>query len=212
MAYQSLAKLYYSDPHNYTQIYKNRFDSAESVHIHFSAAKNPVFFLLNADVMSLAYRIAKLDKKVTQLSMQLPGVALRQYSRKCLIDEIVLTNKIEGVHSSRKEIDDALDVLSQQSQEKGKPHRFVGLVNKYLKLMTKDQIALTSCEDIRALYDEMFLDEVIAEEPHHALDGKIFRKESTSVYNEADEIIHTGMAPERKIINAMDEALTFLHN
>lgn len=212
MAYQSLAKLYYSDPQNYTQIYKSRFDSAESVHINFSVAKNPVFFLLNADVMSLAYRVATLDKKVTLLSGELPGIALRQYSRKCLIDEIVLTNKIEGVHSSRKEIDDALDILSKQSQEKGKQQRFVGLVNKYLKLITKDQIALTSCKDIRVLYDEMFLDEVIAEDAHHALDGKIFRKESTSVYNEAYKVIHTGVNPESKIIDAMDEALSFLHD
>ena len=41
MAYKSLAKLYYSDPQNYTQIYKNRFVSTESVHINFSVAKNP---------------------------------------------------------------------------------------------------------------------------------------------------------------------------
>ena len=44
MAYKSLAKLYYSDPQNYTQIYKNRFVSTESVHINFSVAKNPMFF------------------------------------------------------------------------------------------------------------------------------------------------------------------------
>ena len=212
MAYKSLAKLYYSDPQNYTQIYKNRFVSTESVHINFSVAKNPMFFLQNADVMSLAYHISTLDKKVTLLSMKLPGVALRQYSRKCLIDEIVLTNKIEGVHSSRKEIDDALEILSKQSQEKGKQQRFVGLVNKYLKLITKDSIALASCKDIRALYDEMFLDEVIAEDAHHAPDGKIFRKGSTSVYSGANKIIHTGVTPERKIIDAMDEALSFLHD
>ena len=31
MAYKSLAKLYYRDPQNYTQIYKNRFVSTESL-------------------------------------------------------------------------------------------------------------------------------------------------------------------------------------
>ena len=116
------------------------------------------------------------------------------------------------MHSSRKEIDDALEILSKQSQEKGKQQRFVGLVNKYLKLITKDSIALASCKDIRALYDEMFLDEVIAEDAHHAPDGKIFRKGSTSVYSGANKIIHTGVTPERKIIDAMDEALSFLHD
>ena len=50
------------------------------------------------------------------LSAQLPDIAKEQYSRKCLIDEIVLTNKIEGVHSSRKEIGEVLDMLGERSE------------------------------------------------------------------------------------------------
>ena len=83
------------------------------------------------NVLGLPHLYA-LDKKVTLLSMKLPGVALRPSSRNALIDEIVLTNKIEGVHSSREGNRKrcALEILSKQSQEKGKQQRFVGLVNK----------------------------------------------------------------------------------
>ncbi len=81
----------------------------------------------------------------------MPPIALNQYSKKCLIDEIVITNKIEGVHSSRKEIGEALDILETQSKKKGKQIRFIGLVNKYLKLINSENIPLKSCQDIRAL-------------------------------------------------------------
>jgi len=162
--------------------------------------------------MKLAYDIVRLDKSVAKLSARLPGVAKEQYSKKCLIDEIVLTNKIEGVHSSRKEIDEALDILEKQSAKKGKHHRFVGLVNKYLKLLTDEEIPLTTCQDIRAIYDEVFLEEVVAEDPQNAPDGKIFRKDPTAVHSATDKVIHQGLYPESEIISAMEKALSFLND
>ena len=212
MAYKPLGKLYYGAPAEYAQTYKARFDSEDAVKIDFYIAQKQAFFLQNAEVMKLAYEIAKLDKSVGKLSAALPGAARSQYSKKCLIDEIVLTNKIEGVHSSRKEIDDALDILEKQSYEKGKHQRFVGLVNKYLKLLTKEKIPLAACQDIRDIYDEVFLEEVIAEDPQNAPDGKIFRKAQTAVHSETDRVIHKGLYPESEIIDAMEKALAFLND
>lgn len=212
MAYQMLGKLYYGDQSVYVQTYQSRFNSEDTVKLDFEVAQKPAFFLQNTEVMKLAYDIMKVDKAVTKLSTALPGIAKHQYSKKCLIDEIVLTNKIEGVHSSRKEIDDALDILEKQSKEKGKHQRFVGLVNKYLKLLTEDEIPFVTCQDIRAIYDEVFLDEVIAEDPQNAPDGKIFRKGPTSVHSPTDKVIHKGLYPENKIISAMEKALAFLND
>lgn len=212
MAYQLLGKLYYGDQSVYAQTYKARFCSADAVKLDFNVSQRPAFFLQNTEVLRLAYDIAKLDKSVTKLSTALPGVAKDQYSRKCLIDEIVLTNKIEGIHSSRKEIKDAMDILEKQSSEKGKYHRFVGLVNKYLKLLTGEKIPMATCQDIRAIYDDVFLDEIIAEDPQNAPDGTIFRKEITAVHSAADKVIHEGLYPESEIIRAMEKALTFLQD
>lgn len=212
MAYQLLGKLYYKDQGLYAQTYKSRFESEDTVKLDFLVAQKPAFFIQNTEVMKLAYDIVKLDKAVAKLSAALPGVAKSQYSKKCLIDEIVLTNKIEGVHSSRKEIDNALEILAKQSNEKGRHQRFVGLVNKYLKLLTKEEIPLATCQDIRSIYDEVFLDEVIAEDPRNAPDGRIFRKDITSVHSETDKVIHKGLYPESKIIDAMEKALAFLND
>lgn len=152
------------------------------------------------------------DKKILSISKDLPPIALQQYRKKCLIDEIVLTNKIEGVHSSRKEIGEALAVLDEQSSAKGKRHRFIGLVNKYNKLTKSESVSLASCEDIRNIYNELVLEEVIAEDPQNAPDGKIFRKDQTTIRSATEKVIHAGLTPERKIIEAMEKALAFLHD
>lgn len=212
MAYQPLGKLYYGDQDVYAQTYQSRFASEDTVKLDFSVAQRPAFFIQNSEVMRLAYDIAKLDKSVAKLSANLPGVAKIQYSKKCLIDEIVLTNKIEGIHSSRKEINDALEILERRSNETGKPQRFLGLVNKYFKLMTGEEIPLKTCQDLRNIYDEVFLAEVVAEDPKHAPDGKIFRKDITEVHSETDKVIHKGLYPESEIIAAMEKALAFLND
>ena len=104
MAYIELNKLYYGNNETYAQEYLNRFNCDDCVKIQFFIGEHQAFFLQNAEVMNLAYKIARLDKQIGKLCDALPGVAIEQYSKKCLINEIVITNKIEGVHSSRKEI------------------------------------------------------------------------------------------------------------
>lgn len=212
MPYVELKKLHYIDSEKYAKEYLNRFASEEAVKLDFYIKEKQAFFLLNADVMSLAYKIARIDKRIGKLCDNLPGIAINQYSKKCLIDEIVITNKIEGVHSSRKEIGDALDILEKQSSSKGKHARFLSLVNKYLKLSKQNEIPLSQCQDIRDIYDEILFKEVVSEDRSNKPDGEIFRRESVSVYSATNKEIHCGMTPESKIIESMQKALDFLND
>lgn len=212
MSYTLLGKLYYGDPSDYKKEYERRFSSEETIKLNFKVSGMQAFFLENRDVLKLAYGIRKTDKEVTHLSLQLPGVARRQYSQKCLIDEIVITNKIEGVHSSRKEIGEALDILQDQAQKRRRHVRFQSLVRKYLKLITNETISLSNCRNIRDIYDELFLDEVVAESKESQPDGELFRKGQTTVYSNTGKAIHNGLSPESQIINAMNQALFFLQD
>lgn len=211
MEYEPLRKLYYMDEELYAKTYETRFHAEDAVRLDFDIGGHPAFFVQTTEVWHLAYAIARLDKRVAHLSGQLPRVAKKQYSQKCLIDEIVVTNKIEGVHSSRKDIHDALEILQKQSDRR-RNQRFLGLVNKYQKLIAGEKIPLETCADVRAIYDEVFLEEILTEDPHNAPDGKIFRKESTAVHSETDRVIHTGLYPEDAIITAMEKALAFLRD
>ena len=105
MAYPLLNKLYYQDQSRYAQVYQDRFQSEDTVKLDFSIGDRQAFFVQTGDLWRRGFQILRLNGQVTALSSALPLIARRQYSRKCLIDEIMLTNRIEGVHSSRKEID-----------------------------------------------------------------------------------------------------------
>ena len=208
MGYTTLSDLYYKDTAAYEEQYQTRYNSEYAVHLDFDVAGHQAFFVQTPEVYSILTDILRMNKAVSNLCTALPGAAIKQFSRRCLIDEIVLTNSIEGVRSTRKEISDILDELETKS--KGK--RFYGLVKKYNMLMVKEELPLASCQDIRDIYDELALAEVMEEEPENIPDGTIFRKNSVSIYSPSQKEIHKGLYPEETIIHAMEQALAFLNN
>ena len=189
-----------------------RFSAETAVHLDFDVAGYQAFFVQCEDVINLTYQILKLDKDIFRLRKMLPQVALEQYSKRCLIDEIVITNNIEGVYSSRKEIGAALNILEEQSDRKGRKNAFLGLVNKYMKLLSHEEVRLKTCQDVRDIYDEIVLEEVVSENRHNAPDGQIFRKDMTEVYATTGRSIHKGKYPESEIIAYMEKALKFLND
>lgn len=207
MDYILLSKLYYQNLDLYESTYSTRFHSEYSVHLDFDIAGSPAFFVLTPEIYTMQAKILRMNAIVSKLCHELPGVAIGQFSRRCLIDEIVITNSIEGVRSTRREISELLDELGQRSHGK----RFAGLVQKYNMLMSKESLPLDSCQDIRDIYNELALSEVIEENPQNAPDGKWFRKDSVSIYSPSQKEIHRGLHPEDKIITAINQALFFLH-
>lgn len=205
--YVLLKSLYYDHKEEYYELYNSRFNADECIHLNFSIAGNPAFFMETPELIKKVLDISRLDKDISLLSRSLPGVALKQYINKCLIDEIVITNNIEGVHSTRKEIGEILDDLEGKSDK-----RFFGLVNKYNALITGNYESIKDSHDVRALYDEMFLSEIIEENPNDEPDGDIFRKDHVDVVDPAQKVIHHGVYPESKIIDSMNDAISILND
>lgn len=206
MAYTSLAKLAYSNREAYEQIYQERFNSPYAHHIDMKIGDWPAFFVVTPEIHGFMLSIQKTDKEILSVYHRLPGVAIEQFSRRCLIDEIILTNGIEGVHSTRREIGGVLAELDQNNHRK----RFYGLVQKYLLLQNREAFPLTSCQDVRKIYDELLLKEVVEDDSKNRPDGKLFRKGAVNVTTPTQKVIHKGLYPEEKIIDAMGRALDYL--
>ena len=88
MKYESLRKLYYKDPKLYQQEYDSRWNGRAAIHIDFDVSGKPAFFEENNEVILLAFQIMTCDKKILSISKDLPPIALQQYRKKCLIDEV----------------------------------------------------------------------------------------------------------------------------
>ncbi len=207
MNYTPLSKLYYKDKAHYEEIYQNRLHSESSVRLNFSITEHPAFFQYNSEMLLLTSAIYQKNAELIQLKYSLPSIALEQFRLSCLIDEIKITNEIEGVHSTRKEINDIL----QAKMENSLNQRLFGLVKKY-DLLSIDDLSISTCADIRTIYDELVLPEVISEDHDNVPDGLYFRQNSVMVYDEHMKCIHHGVMPETKIIALMDESLKTLND
>ncbi|MBX4263003.1 Fic family protein, partial [Clostridium estertheticum] len=188
-------------------LYKSRLNSESTYKFNFKINEYDAFVVINHDILKRAQTIMELDRDLLETMHSVPQIALDQYRKRCLIDEIKMTNEIEGVNSTRKEINDILNDIT----EKNKRKRLYGLVKKY-ELLIDEEIKLTECEDIRKLYNELVLKDVVDEDSKNEPDGTIFRKDKVYVQNPSGKTIHNGTYPEDKIIKEMSSGLNILNN
>ena len=206
MNYERLASLYYKGKEEYEKEYNNRFNSIASKKLNISIYENQCFYILTEEVLNKLYNIMVLNQKLNKLTSKIPGIALHQYIKKCLIDEIVLTNEMEGVISKRKDINGILENV------KDKNKRLTGLVNKYLKLCSKENIDIITCSDVRSIYNDLLWEEISEDDKSNLPDGVYFRKDGVDVLSEYKKKIHEGIMPEEKINLMMTQALNILND
>jgi Fic family protein len=206
MSYTLLNKAFHNPKMDADELYRTRFNGKNTIHLDLLVSGYPAFCVLDDSLYVQMLKISKADKKILSLTQALPGRAIQQFTERTLIDEIVLTNGIEGVNSSRKEIGDILRNLEKRNRR----NRFYGLVNKYAMLARGIGISLQSPEDIRSLYDDLVLEEVRLDKPDNAPDGKLFRKNQVSVCNAAGQEIHQGVSPEERITEYLAESLRMI--
>lgn len=204
MEYELLSKIFYKKPTEYESIYDARFNSEASIKLPIKIHENVGFIFNTNEITKLLVKIYKTINKINLLRTHLPNIAINSYIIKSLKDEIALTNEIEGVRSTRKEIEDAIDSIKND-----KNARFKGLVDKYFKLISNETIPLNNCEDIRTIYDALVLPEI---EKENLPDGILFRKEPVQVVSATQKEKHRGIMPESKIIESLDLCLDFLEN
>lgn len=207
MKYELLKNLYYKDKSDYESEYLKRFNSDRAFHLDIEIKGSKAFFLMTNELYNQIYKIAQMDNALSLLCKELPSVAINQYIRKSLIGEIVGTNDIEQVLSSRKEIGEAL----YAAKHKTKGNRFKDITNRY-NLLGQEKYEFKSCADIRKIYDNLLYEEIKEENPDDLPNGRFFRNSSVDVRSVTDKIVHTGVLPEEKIIEYMDKALCFLNS
>lgn len=205
MNYEPLAKLYYKDKSVYTKIYNERFNNEFSYHLPFEISGNKAFFIIDYQISRKIEEIYYISRQLDDILNQLSPIAFKYYINKNLIDEIMLTNDIEGVYSTRKEISQIIEMPDNST----KKVRLMGLVKKYQKLINGEKIPFSSCNDIRLLFDEIVLNEIEEDEKP---DGEIFRTGSVSVCTATDKEKHRGLYPEKKLIDFLNKSLDFLTN
>ena len=207
MSYVLLSHLYYKDKNEYKALYEQRISAESTCVLPIKIGDHKAFYCLCPEIHSISMQIMQLDKNISQIQNKLPNAALIQFANRCLVDEIKLTNDIEGVYSTRKELASVLNEVSNKAKKK----RFYGLLNKYKMLISDNEFALNTSTDIRDIYNDLVLKEVSEDCADNVPDGEIFRKDMAEVTTPNQKVIHKGAYPETKIIQLMEQALNILN-
>lgn len=208
LEYILLEKLYYKDKQKYENEYLNRFNSISAVKLNIEINKNQAFFIMTPEITNQIIKINEINNRLNDMTSALPGIALNQYIKKCLIDEIVLTNEIEGVISTRRDINEILEDVKHTEEHK----RLLGLVNKYMRLNSDETLSIRNCQDIRDIYKELLWEEISNDAPENLPDGVYFRKNGVDVKSKFGKIIHEGIMPEDEINRMMTKSLDILND
>lgn len=213
--YISLIKAYYQDKNNgrdYEAEYHKRFDSCTSLHLPFTIKNTTAFYISNNKINDLITKIILLNNQINNTFNELLKKITKRYFIKVLdkefmIQDIVSTNDIENIHSTRKDIENVINTISDTSD---KVVRFSGLVSLYLNIINSDSdeeiINNLTCNKIRKYYDELLSSDInLNDKP----DGELFRKKEVFVTNGL-KAIHEGIRGEENIINSLNILLNFL--
>lgn len=202
----------YHKINNIEEIYKNRINSELVVKLNLKITPMKqrksyhLYYLPEIKHTNLLAEIYKNDQKLINLTYSLPQIAYNSFMEDTLLEELYITNEIEGVRSSRKEIYTAMEHKEKNS---GKKIRFKSLINSYRNLLSGKLKLPESIGDIRKIYDFIVDDEISSD---NQIDGKLFRLEEVEVTKQSGtgKVIHKGILGEDKIIIAINELLNFL--
>lgn len=206
MAYKRLDRLFHEnassdrESENEREAYA-RLTAPSSFRTGIHIGTGELFLDVPCELSLITEKVLRAERKVSQLWRNLPGIACGAYVRNLIVDEVVCTNEMEGVRSTRKQIEEALESIDGNAQEDKRANQFIEFANLYLGLTSGDVAFPEKPEDIRALYDAVVAGTLKAGD---APDGELFRAYGVDIKAPTDRVVHRGIEPESKIIRYLD--------
>lgn len=205
MAYRTLEKTLHADrsPERFVHhdaLWRQRFMSESTFRTGIQLDTGELFLGVPRELSVLNEQVLRRERRVSALWRSLPTVALGAFIRSLIMDEVVYSNEIEGVHSTRREIELALaqaqrdsSVLKDAASKEHAP--FIEFAKLYLGL-TKNPMLPQTLQDIRGIYDAVVSD---ALDEKDRLGDSLFRTGQVIVERTDGKVLHTGVSPEQRI-------------
>ena len=208
MAYEPLAKLLHKDRSSgrfivNEQLARQRLEAESTFRTGFETPAGELFLAVPRELSVLSESVLRLERLVSKGMEALPPVAKGALIRHLIADEVVSSNDMEGVGSTRRQIGELLESIRQSRQAKA-ARRFRELAGLYLALSEDDVARPSTPSDIRQIYDQVMDGEDLSDnEP----DGVLFRREGVDVIGSGGRVLHQGLTPESAINEALERMI-----
>lgn len=180
-------------------LHQQRTSSEAVIHWDFPVGEHTLYCMVTPTIVELLETVYQAELSVQKQWQQLPPEAQSHYLRSLLLDEVVATNDIEGVFSTRKEIQEALNSAIPN-------HRFKEFARLYDALAHGEAHLPDTLEGIRNLYEKVMDGEKLPDGDQ--LDGELFRDGPVTVWDSRRQrAVHSGFHPEHKLQEGLREVL-----
>lgn len=117
------------------------FSQQKEIHL---PQEYPLFYMMTPGVAKLIEEILNNSKEISMNTLKMPKDVIAYLKKSRLINEIKSTNDIEGVSSTKAEIDDA--ITAQDTQE---DVRFKRTVSMYMNILNSEKLTIANLQDFR---------------------------------------------------------------
>lgn len=160
-----------------------------------------IFYLPIKDILLLQEKIFLNSDKIKELSLKLPMIAKESCTREIMTNEIIKSNNIEGVHTTKKDV--------YHSLTSKKTTRLTGIINKYKQIINNNIDKITTPEEITKLYTDIFKDDILKND-ENKIDGILFRKKPIHI-SDGFKYIHSGEPNEETITKHITDLIEFMN-
>ncbi len=209
MEYKELSRLYHMDASAERdsisrKLAEERRRMPSTFDLAFETPAGRLFVAMPREMIVLYELILRAERKASALMHSLPPIARFALVRGLVLEEVVSTNAIEQIQSTRQQVADALDA-SQGANLEAKRFKEIALL--YLGLDEPEGSLPETPEDIRAIYDRVMAGEL--SEGQYP-DGELFRKGGVNITAGGVRVVRHGLEPEARIREAMEFMLALV--
>lgn len=167
----------------------------------FRVGEHSLFYTATPQLLVLQEQVLLNERTIEQLAADIPLAAQRGYLYELIVREITATNELEGVRSTRQEIQEALEAEPLENKS------FREIARLYLELSEGKIEAPRTLQEIRDIYDALFGAEISSQD---ALDGELFRAGPVYIRDGAGATVHAGTQGEPAIWEQLQAMLAHL--
>ncbi|WP_165496246.1 Fic family protein [Alloscardovia theropitheci] len=184
--------------------YDSRFNGYASFASGVTLGDFEVFAIGTKELQALDVRLSKNDSEINKLWNILQEAAKTSYIRDLVGNELKSSNEIEGVHSTRQEISNAINAAQNDNTHT----RLSEFAHLLLNLSSAGIELPHSLEEIREIYDSVTSGEISTTD---LPDGELFRAQPVHIFNGSGKKVHSGISPETQIQAKLTQWLSLIH-
>lgn len=208
--YEQLSRLFHHDTstarfERNSELARRRLEADSTFRTGLMTSSGELFLAVPRELSLLTEKILGLERRVSQAYRELPPIAFDATIADLIADEVVSSNALEHVSSTKHEV---LRALSTHGNRGGPRHRRrFGEFARLYQTLLEGRTRPATPEDIRTVYDTVMEGEALGDD---APDGRIFRARDVDIIGYGGRAIHKGVSGEAAIAQGIQDMIALV--